>query len=168
MSISMYSTLVPMAKTLLGALSKVLQKGADHAKAKGFDESVLVNARLAPDMFALARQVQVATDMAKGGAARLAGVEIPAFADDETTIAQLQDRIARTIAFLDSLKPAQIDGSEGKTIVLKMRAGDVTFSGQDYLIGFVIPNLTFHCATAYNLLRHNGVEIGKRDFLGAA
>ena len=167
MSISMYSTLMPMAKTLLGGLSNVLQKGADHAKAKGFDESVLVNARLAPDMFALARQVQIATDQVKGGAARLAGVDIPAFADDETTIEQLKARIAKTIAFLDSLTPAQIDGTEGKDITLKMRAGDVTLTGQRYLIGSVIPNLTFHCATAYNILRHNGVEVGKRDFLGA-
>ena len=167
MSISMYSTLMPMAKTLLGGLSNVLQKGADHAKAKGFDESVLVNARLAPDMFALARQVQIATDQVKGGAARLAGVDIPAFADDETTIEQLKARIAKTIAFLDSLTPAQIDGTEGKEITLKMRAGDITLSGQRYLIGSVIPNLTFHCATAYNILRHNGVEVGKRDFLGA-
>ena len=167
MSISMYSTLMPMAKTLLGGLSNVLQKGADHAKAKGFDESVLVNARLAPDMFALARQVQIATDQVKGGAARLAGVDIPAFADDETTIEQLKARIAKTIAFLDSLTPAQIDGTEGKDITLKMRAGDVTLTGQRYLIGSVIPNLTFHCATAYNILRHNGVEVGKRDFLGS-
>ncbi len=167
MGISMYSAAVPMMKTLLGALSAVLQKAADHAKAKGFDESVLVTARLAPDMFALAKQVQIATDMAKGGAARLAGVEIPTFADDETTIAALQGRIAKTIAFIDGLTPAQIDGTEGKEIVLKMRAGDMTFTGQRYLIGFVIPNLTFHCATTYNILRHNGVEIGKRDFLGA-
>ena len=166
MTISMYSTLVPMAKTLLGGLSNVLQKGADHAKAKGYDPSVLVNARLAPDMFALARQVQIATDQAKGGAARLAGVEVPAWADDETTIEALQARIAKTIAFLDSFKPAQIDGSEDKPIVLKMRAGEVTYTGQRYLIGSVIPNMTFHCATAYNILRHNGVEIGKRDFLG--
>lgn len=167
MSISMYSTLMPMAKTLLGGLSNVLQKGADHAKAKGFDESVLVNGRLAPDMFALARQVQIATDQVKGGAARLAGVEIPVFADDETTIEQLKARIAKTLAFLDSLTPAQIDGTEGKEITLKMRAGDITFTGQRYLIGSVIPNLTFHCATAYNILRHNGVEVGKRDFLGS-
>ena len=167
MGISMYSAAVPMMKTLLAALSAVLQKAADHAKAKGFDEAVLVNARLAPDMFALAKQVQIATDMAKGGAARLAGVEIPTFVDDETTIEALQGRIAKTIAFIDSLTPAQIDGTEGKEIVLKMRAGDMAFTGQRYLIGFVIPNLTFHGATTYNILRHNGVEIGKRDFLGA-
>ena len=167
MSISMYSTLMPLAKTLLGGLSNVLQKGADHAKAKGFDEAVLVNSRLAPDMFALARQVQIATDQVKGGAARLAGVEIPVFEDTEATIEALKARIAKTIAFLDSLTPAQIDGTEGKEIVLKMRAGDMSFTGERYLIGFVIPNFTFHCTTAYTILRHNGVEVGKRDFLGA-
>ena len=167
MPISMYGALMPMAKTLLNALSANLQKGADHAKAKGFDESVLVNSRLAPDMFALARQVQIATDMAKGGAARLAGLEVPAYDDNETTIEALQARIAKTVAFLDTIKPAQINGSEDKPVVLKMRAGEMAFTGQGYLIGFVIPNLTFHCTTAYNILRHNGVEIGKRDFLGA-
>ena len=168
MSMSMYSALMPLSKTLLGALSKVLQKAADQAKAKGYDESVLVNARLAPDMFALARQVQIATDTAKGGAARLAGVEIPTHADDETTIAALQARIAKTLAFLDTISASQVDGSEGKEIILKMRSGDMTLTGQAYLIGFVIPNLTFHCTTAYNILRHNGIEVGKRDFLGAA
>jgi hypothetical protein len=167
MSISMHATLMSLAKQLLGGLSKNLQKGADDAKARGYDESVLVNSRLAPDMFALARQVQIATDQVKGGAARLAGVEIPAYADDETTIAALQARIAKTLAFLDTIKPAQIDGTEGKEITLKMRAGEMKFTGQDYLLGFVIPNFTFHCTTAYNLLRHNGVQIGKRDFLGA-
>ena len=167
MSITMYSASVPMMKTLLGALSKVLQKAADFAVAKNVDQSVLVNDRLAPDMFPLSRQVQIATDMAKGGIARLAGVEIPAYADDETTVAALQARIAKTLAFIESIPHAQIDGTEGREVVLKMRAGDVKFTGLDYLIGFVIPNLTFHCATAYNILRHNGVEIGKRDFLGA-
>ncbi len=167
MPISMYGALMPMAKTLLNALSANLQKGADHAKAKGFDESVLVNSRLAPDMFALARQVQIATDMAKGGAARLAGLEVPAYDDNETTIEALQARIAKTVAFLDTIKPAQINGSEDKPVVLKMRAGEMAFTGQGYLIGFVIPNLTFHCTTAYNILRHNGVDIGKRDFLGS-
>jgi hypothetical protein len=166
MSISMYGALMPMAKTLLNALSANLGKGAEHAKAKGFDESVLVNSRLAPDMFALARQVQIATDMAKGGACRLAGLDIPAYEDNETTIEALQARIAKTVAFLDTIKPAQINGSEDKPVVLKMRAGDMAFTGQGYLIGFVIPNLTFHCTTAYNILRHNGVDIGKRDFLG--
>ncbi len=167
MSMSMYAASVPLMKTLLGALSNVLQKGADNAKARNFDESVLVNARLAPDMFALARQVQIATDMAKGGVARLAGVDIPAYEDNETTIEALKGRIAKTLAFIESIPASKIDGTEEKEVVLKMRAGDMTFTGQRYLIGFVIPNLTFHCSTAYNILRHNGVDVGKRDFLGA-
>jgi uncharacterized protein len=167
MSISMYSAFVPMAKTLLSALSAVLDKGQAHADAKKFDASVLVNARLAPDMLPLSKQVQIATDMVKGGAARLAGVEIPSYEDNETTIEQLKARIAKTLAFLDTIPAAKIDGTEDKEVTLKMRAGDMTFTGQRYLIGFVIPNLTFHCATAYDILRHNGVDIGKRDFLGA-
>lgn len=167
MALGMYAASVPMLKTLLNALSNVLDKGAAFAEAKKIDQTVLTGDRLAPDMFALSRQVQVATDMAKGGVARLAGVEIPAYEDTETTFEQLKARIAKTVAFIDSFTPAQIDGSEDKTVVLKMRSGDVSFTGQRYLIGYVIPNVTFHCATAYNILRHNGVEIGKKDFLGA-
>jgi uncharacterized protein len=166
MAMSMYNASVPLFKTLLGALSNVLDKGAAFAKAKNVDESVLVNARLAPDMFPLSRQVQIATDQAKGCVARLAGLEVPAYEDNETTIAQLKARIAKTLDFINSVKQSQIDGSEGKQITLKMRSGDVTYTGQRYLIGVVIPNFTFHCTTAYDLLRHNGVEIGKRDFLG--
>ena len=166
MAMSMYNASVPLFKTLLGALSNVLDKGAAFAKAKNIDESVLVNARLAPDMFALARQVQIATDQAKGGVARLAGLEVPTYEDNETTIDQLKARIKKTLDFVGSVKQSQIDGSEDREIVLKMRTGDMKFTGQRYLIGFVIPNFTFHCTTAYNILRHNGVEIGKRDFLG--
>jgi hypothetical protein len=167
MALGMYAASVPMLKTLLNALSNVLDKGAAFAEAKKIDQTVLTSDRLAPDMFALSRQVQVATDMAKGGVARLAGVEIPAYEDTETTFEQLKARIAKTVAFIDSFTPAQIDGSEDKTVVLKMRSGDVSFTGQRYLIGFVIPNVTFHCTTAYNILRHNGVDVGKKDFLGA-
>jgi len=166
MAMSMYNASVPLFKTLLGALSNVLDKGAAFAKAKNIDESVLVNARLAPDMLALARQVQIATDQAKGGVARLAGLEVPAYEDNETTIDQLKARIAKTLDFVGSVKQSQIDGSEDREIVLKMRTGDMKFTGQRYLTGFVIPNFTFHCTTAYNILRHNGVDIGKRDFLG--
>jgi hypothetical protein len=162
----MYNASVPLFETLLGALSNVLDKGAAFAKAKNIDESVLVNARLAPDMFALARQVQIATDQAKGGAARLAGLEVPTYEDNETTIDQLKARIKKTLDFVGSVKQSQIDGSEDREIVLKMRAGDMKFTGQRYLIGFVIPNFTFHCTTAYDILRHNGVDVGKRDFLG--
>ena len=164
---SMYQCSVPLFKTLLGALSANLDKGAAFAEAKKFEPSVLLNSRLSPDMFPLSRQVQIATDQAKGGIARLAGLEVPAYADDEATFEQLKARIAKTIAFIDGIKPAQIDGSETKQIVIKMRSGDVTYAGQRYLIGSVIPNFTFHCTTAYNILRHNGVEIGKRDFLGS-
>jgi hypothetical protein len=167
MALGMYAASVPMLKTLLNALSNVLDKGAAFAEAKKIDQTVLTSDRLAPDMFALSRQVQVATDMAKGGVARLAGVEVPAYEDTETTFEQLKARIAKTVAFIDSFTPAQIDGSEDKTVVLKMRSGDVSFTGQRYLIGFVIPNVTFHCTTAYNILRHNGVDVGKKDFLGA-
>jgi hypothetical protein len=162
----MYQSSVPLFKTLLGALSSNLDKGAAYAEAKKFEPSVLLNSRLSPDMFPLSRQVQIATDQAKGGIARLAGLEVPAYADDEATFEQLKARIAKTIAFIDGVKASQIDGSENKQITLKMRSGDVTYAGQRYLIGSVIPNFTFHCTTAYNILRHNGVEIGKRDFLG--
>jgi uncharacterized protein len=166
MAMSMYNASVPLFKTLLTSLSAVLDKGQQFAKAKGIDESVLVNARLAPDMFPLSRQVQIATDQAKGGVARLAGVEIPTFEDNETTFDQLKARIKKTLDFISSVKQSQIDGSEDKQITLKMRSGEVTYAGQRYLIGSVIPNFTFHCATAYTILRHNGVEVGKRDFLG--
>lgn len=166
MAMSMYNASVPLFKTLLGALSNVLDKGAAFAKAKNIEESVLVNARLAPDMFALARQVQIATDQAKGGVARLAGLEVPTYEDNETTIDQLKARIKKTLDFVGSVKQSQIDGSEDREIVLKMRTGDMKFTGQHYLTGFVIPNFTFHCTTAYNILRHNGVDVGKRDFLG--
>ena len=163
----MYAASVPMIKTLLTALSNVLDKGAAFAEAKKIDQTVLTADRLAPDMFPLSRQVQIATDMAKGGIARLAGADIPAYEDTETTIEQLKARIAKTLAFIESFTSAQIDGTEEKEVVLKMRAGDMKFTGQRYLIGFVIPNFTFHCATAYDILRKNGVDIGKKDFLGA-
>jgi hypothetical protein len=166
MAFGMYAASVPMMKTLLGALSGVLDKAAAFAEAKKIDQTVLTSDRLAPDMFPLSRQVQIATDMAKGGIARLAGVEIPVYEDNETTIDQLKARIAKTIAFIDSVPAAQIDGTEDKQVVLKMRAGEMSFTGQRYLVGFVLPNFTFHCATAYDILRHNGVEIGKKDFLG--
>ncbi len=166
MTISMYSASVPMINQLLGALSANLDKAAAFAEAKKVDPSVLVNDRLAPDMFPLSRQVQIATDMAKGGIARLAGVEIPAYEDNEKTIDELKARIAKTLAFIATIPASAIDGSEEKTIVLKMRAGEMSFTGLKYLIGWVIPNMTFHCTTTYNILRHNGVDIGKKDFLG--
>ena len=167
MTLSMYQASVPLFRTLLGALSGVLDKGAAFAEAKKFDPSVLVNARLAPDMFHLARQVAVATSHSAACAARLAGLEPPTWPDTDTTFEGMKDRIAKAIAYLDGIKPAQIDGSEEKPIILKMGANEMTLTGQRYLIGFEIPNVIFHCTAAYTILRHNGVDVGKRDFLGA-
>ncbi|MEA1674052.1 DUF1993 domain-containing protein [Nitrospirillum sp. BR 11163] len=166
MSLSMYQASVPVFLRLLGNLSAILDKAVAHAEAKKIDPAVLVNARLAPDMHPLARQIQIASDAAKGAAARLAGVEIPSFADTESTFADLQARIAKTVDFLKSVTPAQIDGSEERTITLKIRGEDVPFPGQAFLLFFAIPNFFFHVTTAYDILRHNGVELGKMDFLG--
>jgi len=168
MSLSMYDASVPVFVHNLKVLAALLKKGAAHAKARGIDPAVLVNARLFPDMFPLARQVQIATDMAKGGGARLAGVEIPSLADTETTFPELQERVSRTLAFLKTLRPAQFEGSEARAIQLQLRIGKLEFSGAQYLLGWVLPNLYFHVTTTYNILRHNGVELGKADFLGRA
>ena len=166
MSISMYQASVPTFILSLKALSGVLDKGARHAEAKGIDPAVLLGSRLYPDMFPLTRQVQIASDNAKGPSARLAGMEPPKFDDNEASFADLQARITKTIDFLQTLKPAQIDGSEDRQIVLQMRAGPLEFKGQAYLLHFAMPNFYFHCATVYAILRHNGVEVGKKDFLG--
>ncbi|MBO3273981.1 DUF1993 domain-containing protein [Pseudomonas schmalbachii] len=166
MSLSIYEASVPVFIRMLGNLSTILGKAAAHAEAKSIDQAVLVNARLAPDMFALARQVQIASDSAKGCAARLAGVDVPSYPDEETTLEQLQARIAKTVEFLKAIKPEQLEGSEKRTINLKMRTREVSFSGRDFLLGFAMPNFYFHVTTAYDILRHNGVEVGKMDFLG--
>lgn len=168
MTISMYQASVPVFIRMLRNLKGLLEKGAAHADAKKFDASALVNARLAPDMFALARQVQIAADMTKGCAARLAGADVPKYDDTETTIPELIARIEKTVAYLKTFKPEQIDGSEEKAIVLKTPRGEMNFTGINYLLYFVLPNTYFHITTAYNLLRHNGVEIGKMDFIGQA
>ena len=166
MSISMYSASVPVFVRMLNNLAVVLEKGAAHAEAKKIDHAVLLGCRLYPDMFPLSRQVQIASDSAKGGAARLAGADIPVFEDNEKSIAELVTRCRKTVTFLETLKPAQIDGSEDKTITLEMRTGPVSFKGQSYLLNNVHPNFYFHCTTAYDILRHSGVELGKRDYLG--
>ena len=166
MKISMYQASLPVLKLMLANLAEILKKSAAHAEAKKIDPAVLITSRLYPDMFALARQVQIASDTAKGCAARLAGSEIPKYEDNEATFPELVARIEKTIAFLDSFKPEQIDGTEEKSITLKMRSGDLNFTGLSYLLNFVIPNFYFHVTTAYDILRHNGVEIGKNDFLG--
>lgn len=167
MTLSMYQASIPNFIHGLGNLSAILTKAEAYATARKFDPSVLVNFRLAPDMFPLSKQVQIVTDIVKGGAARLAGIEVPSFPDTETTFAQLQARIAKTVAFLNTITPAQIDGSEEKAISLKVGGQDMSFKGQAYLLTFVIPNFYFHITTTYAILRHNGLEIGKKDFLGA-
>jgi hypothetical protein len=149
------------------ALAKILAKGEEHANARKIEPSALIQCRLYPDMFPLARQVQIASDTAKFAAARLAGVEAPSWEDNETTFAQLKERCEKTDTYLATFKPEQIDGSEERQVVLKLRDNSVTFTGQQYLLGFATPNFYFHITTAYALLRQCGVEIGKRDFLGA-
>ena len=166
MTLSMYEASIPVFKRALTQLSAVLHKAAAHAEAKKFDPAVLVNARLAPDMLPLSRQIQIASDHARGAAARLAGLARPPVPDNETTLDDLQARIAATLAYIDGFTPAQIDGSETKDISLKIGAHELKFQGQPYLLGFVVPNFFFHVTTAYNILRHNGVDIGKQDFLG--
>ena len=167
MAFSMYDASIPVFKQLLGSLSSVLDKGAAFAKAKSVEPAVLVGARLAPDMFPLSRQVQIATDMSKGAVCRLAGIEIPAYADDEKDFEELKARIARTLALMSGLSREQIDGSEEHPITLKLRRGDMHFTGASYLLHWAMPQFTFHCVTAYDILRHNGVEIGKQDFIGS-
>ena len=167
MTISMFQASAPRFVHMLKNLSAILDKAQAHADAKKIDVLALTSFRLYPDMLPLTRQVQIACDSAKGAMARLAGVEAPKHEDTEQTIAELKARIAKTIAFVESVKPAQIDGTEDKDITLKIGGNDMTFKGMAYLLGFVYPNFYFHIATAYNMLRHNGVEIGKKDFLGA-
>jgi uncharacterized protein len=167
MSLSMYQASIPVFVRMLGNLSAILDKGLAHAEQKKFDPTILVSARLAPDMHALARQVQIACDSAKGCAARLAGVDIPSHPDTETSLPELKARIARTIDFLQGLKAEQIDGSEGRTITMKVGPQEMSFKGQQFLLGFAMPNFYFHVTTAYALLRHNGVNLGKGDFIGS-
>lgn len=166
MSLSMYQASVPVFDRALTNLSAILKKGEAYAQAKKIEPAVLINARLFPDMFALVRQVQIASDTVKGCAARLAGQEPPSFPDTEQTFAELHARLDKTVAFLKTLKPAQIDGSEERAIELKMRDRTVHTKGREYLLERALPNLFFHVTTAYAILRHNGVEIGKGDFLG--
>jgi len=166
MAISMYQASVPTLIRMLNNLSAILEKAAAHAEARKIDPAVLTNSRLYPDMLPLARQIHIATDQAKGCGARLAGVEPPKFEDKETTFTELIARIEKTISFLRELKPEQIDGSEKKTITLQVRGSTLTFEGMTFLLSFALPNFYFHVTTAYDILRHCGVELGKRDFLG--
>ncbi len=166
MSISMYQASVPRFVNILGNLSNILDKAQAHCDAKKLDPATLTGFRLFPDMLPMAKQVQIACDTAKGVVARLAGVEIPVYEDNEKTLAELKARIAKTIAFIQTVTPAQIDGTEDKAIVTKRGDKETHYKGMQFLLGHAVPNFYFHVATTYNILRHNGVEIGKRDFLG--
>jgi len=166
MTISMYQASAPRFANTLRNLSAILDKAQAYCEAKKIEPTVLTGSRLYPDMYPLSRQVQIACDTAKGAVARLAGVEIPKHEDTEQTFDELKARIAKTIAFVESVKPVQIDGTEAKEIVLKLGGREVKFSGAQYLLGSAHPNFYFHTTTAYNILRHNGVDIGKRDFIG--
>jgi len=164
--LSIYEAAIPPLKRTLSNLAAILQKGEQYADAKKVEHHVLLNSRLFVDMYPLTRQIQIATDMSKGAGARLAGIEIPKYEDSESSFAELQARIAKTIAFLDSIDPDQLAGAETREVTITVRKVDLKFSGQDYLLKWVLPNVYFHVTTAYNILRHNGVELGKQDFLG--
>jgi hypothetical protein len=166
MNISMYQASSPRFINTLKNLSAILDKAQAHAEAKKIDPSVLTNARLFPDMFPLKRQVQITCDNAKGAVARLAGTDIPKHEDTEETLVELKVRITKTIEFVETIKPAQIDGSEERNIHLKLGSYEVDWKGTQYLLGFALPNFYFHAVTAYDILRHCGVDVGKRDFIG--
>jgi hypothetical protein len=166
MKISMYQASVPRFANTLRNLSAILDKAQAHCEAKKIDPAVLGGMRLIVDMFPLTRQVQIACDTAKGAVARLAGVEIPKHEDTEQTPAELKQRIARTIDFILSVKPEKLESSEDKEVILKLGGKDTTFKGMQYLLGHAYPNFFFHVTTAYNILRSNGVDLGKRDFIG--
>jgi hypothetical protein len=163
--VSMHAITAPTFVRMLKNLAAMLAKGEAHATAKNFDPAILLNARLAPDMFTLTRQVQIATDQAKGCMARLAGHAPEAIEDNETSFAEIQARIAKVIALVEGYKPEQIDGSEAREVSVKIPNAELKFSGVDYVNQWALPQFFFHITTAYALLRHNGVELGKRDFL---
>ena len=166
MTISMFQASVPRLINALNNLSHILDKAQAHIDAKKINASALIQFRLYPDMLNFTRQVQIASDTAKGVVARLAGVEIPAYEDNEQSIADLKARIAKTIAFIQGFKPEQIDGTEDKDIITKRGEKETHYKGMQFLLGHAIPNVYFHTTTAYAILRHNGVEVGKRDYLG--
>ena len=168
MSLSMYAVSVPVFQQLLTALGGVLAKAETHAAERKIEPAALLQSRLFPDMFTLARQVQVACDFATSVSARLAGAEVPAYEGGDQTFADLQQRIAATLAFLGGLDAAQFEGSEEREVVLRPGTPkERRIGGQAYLVSYGLPQFFFHVTTAYDLLRHNGVEIGKKDFMGA-
>jgi hypothetical protein len=166
MKTSMYQTSIPTFTRVLNNLVAILEKGAAHADARKIDPTVLLNARLFPDMFPFTRQVQLAADTANSGAARLAGTEVPVHDNSESSFAELATRVRKTVAQLEAFKPEQLDGTEDKTVTWQTRSSTRSMQGLPYLMNHVLPNLFFHTTTAYNILRHNGVELGKMDYLG--
>jgi hypothetical protein len=168
MSLSMYDITIPPMIRGLESISKIMHKAVAQAKDEHIELSALLDARLAHDMHPFTRQIQIASDAVKGAVSRLAGIEPPSFPDTETTFPELQARITKTIDFLKSVKREQIDGAETRTVVMKFPSGDMKFSGLDLLTNFALPNFYFHVTTAYDLLRHKGIKIGKMDYLGGA
>lgn len=166
MTLSMYQAAASIFRQGLTALAGILDKSAAQCAERGIDPAVLLADRLAPDMFPFTKQVQLACDFAKNTLCRLAGREPPRFEDVETTVAELQERIARTLGLLESIPAAEVDGSEERTVTLTIAGQPMSFQGQPYLLHFALPNFYFHLTTAYDILRHNGIQIGKRDFIG--
>jgi hypothetical protein len=168
MAISMYQVSLPIFVRQLNGLAGCMKKAQALYAEKKYDESTLLSYRFYPDMFSFAKQVQIATDHARNCAALLAGLEAPKYEDNEKSLGELIARVEKTIAWLNTIKPAQIDGSEGKTVTVKTRDREMKFTGLELLLNRSMPNFYFHITTAYDIIRHNGVEIGKRDFMGAS
>ena len=167
MALSLYDVSIPVLVRGLSNLSTLIDKAAAHAETKKFEPAVLAQARLFPDMFPLTRQVQITCDTAKGAAGRLAGIDIPKHEDTETTLAELKQRIAKTLDFIQSVKPSQLEGAESRAIEIITPNRTLSFTGLSYLNNFVLPNFYFHESISYAILRHNGIEVGKGDYLGA-
>jgi uncharacterized protein len=168
MPFSLHDAAVPPVLLILASVSTILDKAAQHCEARKIDPAVMLNYRLAPDMFPLTRQVQIMTDQAKGMAARLGGIEVPTYPDTETTFEGLKARIAKTVAFIKSVNPADIAAGVDRPISFKAGGTELKFTGHQYLTSWVFPNFYFHATTTYDILRHCGVDLGKRDFLGIA
>ena len=166
MSISVYDQSIARMIHMLKNLDNIVSKAETYAEERNIEPSALLRARLFPTMYDFIFQVQVATDLSKGCAARLSGTEIPKWEDDEDTFADVHERIKKALDFLGNIKPEQLEGSESKALVVQLGSHTVNFTGQSYLLGFVLPNFYFHLTTAYNLMRHNGLDLGKRDFVG--
>lgn len=162
----MYDMSIPVFSPMLKNIAAILAKGEKHAQERGFDPQVLLNSRLAPDMFDLTRQVQIMTDNAKGAAFRLAGKEVPSLDDGPQSFAELDARIGQVRDWLKAFEPGEFDGADKREITIRLRRGPITFNGLDYLNRYAVPNFYFHATTTYAILRHNGVPVGKGDFLG--